>query len=143
MTRSMTHLLTFAAALALFACDGGTSETPVDPAADSGAPDTPDPDVPGAFLGVSADARACEVMLLDAAGQLGAPIFGAAVEGRSLRRGDRLAVAFAHRADGPIAAGAVGLVAADGGDGVRIESATCFDAAGQPLANATVTLDGV
>lgn len=147
MNRLLTHLLTFAAALALFTgCDDGGGETATPPAADAGAPDAPDepdPEVPGAFLGVSADARSCEVMLLDAGGQLGAPLFGAAVEGRSLRRGDRLAVAFAHRADAPIATGAIGLVAADGGDGVQIESATCFDAAGRPLPEADAVLNAL
>ncbi len=144
INRLTAHLLTFAAALALFACDGSTSETPQPPAADGGVPDSgPEPEVPGAFLGVHPDARSCEVMLLDADGQLGAPVFGAAVEGRSLRRGDRLAVAFAHRADASIAAGAVGLVAANGGDGVQLESATCFDAAGRPLPEADAVLEAL
>ncbi len=145
MTRLMTHLLTFAAALALFTgCDDGGSAEPTDPpAADSGVPDTPDPEVPGAFLGISADARACEVMLHDPEGQLGAPVFGPAVEGRSLRRGDHLALAFAHRADAPIAAGAVGLVTQGDGDGVAVASAKCFDAAGHALPEAVVSLDAI
>lgn len=143
LNRLTIRLLTFAAALALFTgCDD--SKTPTEPPpAEGQGPDAPEPAVPGAFLSVSAEARSCEVMLVDPDGQLGAPIFDAAVEGRSLRRGDRLAVAFAHRADAPIAAGAIGLVAADGAGGVDVASATCFDASGRPLADSGVALEAI
>ena len=142
MNRLMTRLIAFAAALIFVAgCDDGASTEPSPPPAQPAAPDAPEP--PGAFIGVSADARACEVMLFDPEGQLGAPVLGAAVEGRSLRRGDRLALAFAHRENAPIAAGAIGLVVAAGGDGVQLESATCFGAQGRPLADAEAALEAI
>lgn len=145
MNRLMTRLLAFAAVLTLStACDEGTTE-PGTPTADAGAPGDagPDPVIPDVSLGLSADARACEVMFLDPEGQLGAVVFGAALEGRSLRRGDRLAIAFAHRADAPIPPGAVALVAQADAAGVQIESGACFDKSGAAIADPGITLDAL
>lgn len=135
-----------AALLALLAlglttgCDDGDTADPTPPANDAGPPDAPDPIVPDVFFTLSAAARACEVMLFDPDRQLGDAAFADAVEGRSLRRGDRLALAFAHRADAAITVGSVGLVARDGIAAVSVESAVCFDREGRPLADAALAL---
>lgn len=133
---ALARLFALAAALGLAACDdGGADSQP--PAADAGPPDTPVPDV---TLGVPADARACEVMFHDPARRVAAVSFGAAVEGRELRRGDRLAVAFAHRADAPFAADALALATSGDAAAVQIESTACFDREGRAIAGAALTL---
>lgn len=132
---ALARLAALVAALGLAtACDDSGGD-PQPPAADAGAPDTPIPDV---TLGVPAEARACEVMFFDPDERIADVAFGAAVEGRTLRRGERLAVAFAHRADAPFAADALAL--ATGGAEVQIESTACFDRAGRAIAGAALTL---
>ena len=118
--------------LALAACDDGASpgETPGEP--------QPEPPV-AANLALSVDpaARACEVMLV---GSVDAA-FDATVEGRQLRRGDQLAVAFTAKADAALGVAAVTLSSADAAN-LIIESGTCFDVTGQPLADANLALIG-
>lgn len=137
---ALAALLALLALCLTTACDDGDTADPTPPAADAGLPDAPDPIVPDVFFTLDAAARACEVMLFDPDRQLGDAAFGAAVEGRSLRRGGRLALAFAHRADAAINAGSVGLVARDGIAAVQVEAATCFDREGRPLADAAIAL---
>ncbi len=136
--RTLARLIALTAALALATgCDDGDSGT-TPPATDAGTPDAgPDPVVPDTTVTLDPAARSCELMLRGSALTV---VFGDAVEGRHLRRGEQLAVAFAHRADAPIPAGAVAF--ADG-EGAEVESATCFDATGRPLPDVEIALSGL
>lgn len=136
----VTRLLALTAALCFTtACDDGATD-PQPPAADAGPPDAPPPDV---GLGITEAARACEVMFFDPQQRIAAVAFGAAVEGRELRRGDRLAVAFAHRHDAPFNRGAIAIAAGGAVADVQIEAAICFDRGGRPLAESGITLDAL
>lgn len=86
----------------------------------------------------SDDARACEVMLNDPEDQLGEPIFGAGVEGRVVRRGDRVALAFAGRSDAPLG-DAVGFTPTAQG-AITLESVQCFDRDGRAMGAPDVAL---
>lgn len=136
---ALARLLTLAALCFTTACDDGGAD-PKPPAADAGPPDAPLPDV---SLGITEAARACEVMFLDPQQRIADVAFAAAVEGRLLRRGERLAVAFAHRNDAAFARGAIAIAAGGAAADVQIEAATCFDRAGRPLAESGITLDAL
>jgi hypothetical protein len=113
----------------------------VDP--DMDQPDMPDP-VEGLGIEVSAvDARACELVLVDPGQKIAQVLFTGSVQGRSLRRGERVAVAFHASADAPMVAGDVGIALREGAQDLQGVSATlgrCFGFAGQVLEGAQVTL---
>lgn len=122
--------------LTAFGCDDGGSGNNGGGGGDGPPPDGGPIEVSLA-LQVDPAARACEVMLTG-------PVsvqYGDAVEGRHLRRGDRLALAFAARADAALANNAVALASTDP-DRLAIESGACFDLDGRPLAAANLALIG-
>ena len=88
----------------------------------------------------SADARACEVVLQDAAGAVAAIRFDDSVEGRFLSERGRVAASFFSRSDQGMAAGAIAVELKVGAteQGVSVASSRCFDRTGATLAGATV-----
>ena len=104
----------------------------------------PDP-MPMEGLGLfvdSADARACEAVIIDPDKKIAEITFPDTIEGRSQRRGARLAVAFSAKADEAIAANPAIFTLADGVtdiDGITAERARCFDRLGAVLDGVTAT----
>ncbi len=108
------------------------------PDMDTDMPDTgPDDNFDGLGLTVTGeDARACEVLITDAAEAIASVGFANNVEGRSQRRGQKLAVAFTAKDDEPLIEGDVSFVLKDGVenlDGVTLSQARCFDRQGAVL----------
>ncbi len=88
-----------------------------------------------------AEARSCECLLTDPNGALHQVVFGASVEGRQIRRGDRVGVAFFRKADAALDEGAVSLsLKGTALNGVVMARASCFDKAGAELAGAKVEI---
>lgn len=129
-------LSTLMLTLTAFGCDDGGSGNGGG-GGDGGPPPDGGPVEVSLALQVDPAARACEVMLTGSVSVQ----YGPAVEGRDLRRGDRLALAFAARADAALDASAVALASTDP-DRLAIESGACFDLDGRPLADANLALVG-
>ena len=73
--------------------------------------------VVGAGLDITAaGARSCELVVIDGATAITAVTFGDAVEGRTMRRGDRLALAFYGKGGAELTASSVGLTLKSGAD---------------------------
>lgn len=91
---------------------------------------------------LSADARACEFVVRDADAHLTSVQFDDALQGTSVRRGDRTAVTFITRQDRPAQTGptlrTVGAAAA--GSDITLEDARCFDREGEDVGSASVAL---
>ncbi len=82
-------------------------------------------------LSVPAEARACEVLLLDGAGQVAGARFDG-MTGAEVREAPRTALSFAANGDAPLGAVRVQVV----GEGAfSIERSRCFDASGRELAD--------
>ena len=122
----------------LFACGGGgggaggTADAEAGGGSTGGSTGGGQPPLMGAGLSVPAEARACEVSLFDATGELVEVVFQDGTRGQSLRRGARVTLAFVSTG-GAIADAAVGLRLAAGGAGPTVESAACFGADGRTL----------
>ncbi len=146
-------VLSFVTCLVLSLALGACSDDPQEPPAtanndgnnDDGNNDDGNNDTPpltgelGLQVG-NGDARACEVMLKDPGKALGELRADDSIEGRALRRGDMLAVAFAQTGDVAVESGAVRFALSGTADGVEIESVTCFDRSGNPLSEPAVEL---
>jgi len=86
-------------------------------------------------------ARACEALVLDPDNLVrgdhdDSVVFADGVEGRSLRRGEKIAIAFHATSDSPIQAGDVALDVQDGVDNLdslQLVFQRCFDSNGDPI----------
>ena len=89
-----------------------------------------------------ANARGCEVLLTESAGHtIGRAEFSSGVVGASLRQAPQVALSFVAPADAPLPSGGVQLTFTSGSSsGVTVTRATCVDARGVRLPDATVTL---
>jgi len=99
--------------------------------------------VPVSVVASAAGARSCEVVLTDSAKAITGLSFSGDVEGRFLRRGERLAVAFSGRTNAQLPAAGVNLLLQSAGTsltGMTLSNNRCFDAQGAVLSGATVTL---
>ena len=115
-----------------------------DPNPDPDPGPNPDP-FEGLGLGLdNSDVRACEVVLKDPQNKIGEVVFDSdSVEGRFMRRGERIALAFHSKGGAEIADGAVGFTPGNGAmdlEGIEVVVGQCVDAQGQPLAEVEVTV---
>lgn len=108
---------------------------------------TPDAGSDGGVVGptvglrtAATDARACELVITDPDRAVKGLAFGAGAEGRLVREGERVAVAFFTRADGAISAEDLGLELVPSGSAANlgISISRCFDRTGHAIAGATV-----
>ena len=114
--------------------DADNNDPDADPDANNDDPDV-DPDSPtGLGLTVLADdARACEVVLDDPQEKIASVVFTDGAQGKVMRRGNRLAVAFHAQGDEAIPAGAADFEMAAGAtdlEGISVMVQRCFDAQG-------------
>jgi len=96
--------------------------------------------VVGAGLDITAaGARSCELVVIDGATAITAVTFGDAVEGRTMRRGDRLALAFYGKGGAELTASSVGLTLKSGADlqALELTRGRCFGADGAEIAGTT------
>lgn len=87
-----------------------------------------------------AQARSCEVMLNDPGKRIAQIAFAEGVEGRSMRRGDNIAVVFFTKSDSAMPGGAVTLDVQDASGDVLIAQERCFDALGALIAQPGIAL---
>ncbi len=120
--------------------DDPDADDPDDPDADDpDDPDADDPPVPGTGLAVGdAAARSCEVVLEDPDEKLKDVNYDG-VQGRDMRRGSRLAIAFHALDDESIVDGAVSFGQADL-SGINVTVSRCFGADGAVLDGVGVTI---
>jgi hypothetical protein len=87
-------------------------------------------------------ARSCEVVLADPDRAVADVGFGAAVQGKVVREGARIAASFLSRSDARIAAGQVTLVLVDGAssDSVQVQVSQCFNGAGEQISGAVAQI---
>lgn len=121
--------------------DAPDADAPDADAPDMDSPDMVEPPVEGAGLEVDqAQVRGCEVVLRDPDEAIRAVRFAGGLQGRFLRRGERLALAFtATDSPGP---GAVSFDLRQGSDfdAVQVMLGRCVDGDGAALPQASVTL---
>lgn len=117
--------------LACVTACGGEDAGPSGPGADPGADGGVAPAV-GLALRVDDAARACELLIDDPASRLELA-FAPEIAVRQLRRGPRLALAFAQPVDAPFGPAALALVARGGAEDVGLSVGECVDGAGQPV----------
>ncbi len=84
-------------------------------------------------LNIPAEARACEVLLHDAGGEVTGARFEEGVTGAHVREAPRTALSFASTANTPI--GPVRVQVLGDSQAFSVESSRCFDASGQPLSD--------
>lgn len=91
---------------------------------------------------LASDARACEFVVRDADARLTSVQFDDALQGASVRRGDRTAVTFITREDSPMQIGPTlrTLTTTTAGTDISLEDARCFDREGRDVGNASVSL---
>ncbi len=119
-----------------------------EPAAEPEPAPAPDqePDTPPEGLGLDiaqTNARACEVVLVDAEKKINDVTFTSALKGKFMRRGERVAIAFHATDDEALSTGHVAFSLADGIndlEGVTLRVSRCFDLQGQPLDTADITI---
>ncbi|MEO1269936.1 MAG: hypothetical protein AAFX99_17760 [Myxococcota bacterium] len=121
---------------------GGTNNetTPTGPTSNQTTTGPTTPVVEGTTLTIDGSARACELVLIDSENALTEVVFTEGqANGRFMRRGERVAVAFHAVDDAAMPEGAVILNVLEGGiDNITIntEVSRCFGADGQPLSEA-------
>ena len=97
----------------------------------------------GVGLDIDSDeARSCEVVVVDQANAIDEVTFEDDVEGRSMRRGERLALAFFVKGDSVIPSGAVNFALRQEGssEGLQLTNGRCFDGQGQEINGAALAL---
>ncbi len=108
---------------------------------DTVAPPDAGPTIAAGLRIEPATARACQLRLTDPSRRLKQVVFAASLEGRQVRRGNRVGIAFFRLGDAPIEDGPVALSLSGGSPAdVPLSKVTCFDKAGEPLPGAKVTV---
>ena len=94
-------------------------------------------------LRVSApEARACEVLLVDAGERFAGVRFGGGTVGTQVREAPRTAVTFSRPSDTPLGRADVQLELVGEGPPPEVRQSRCFGADGRELADVTVTVGG-
>lgn len=132
------------ATLAVTACGDTKTTAKTDTSVGADTADTSEPPLTGVSLHVaSADARSCELLVVDPDQVVGGVTFDPAVEGRFVDEGLRGAIAFFVKGDTAVQDGDVALAVAGGAAAaskLSLAKVTCFDKRGAPISGASVTL---
>lgn len=123
--------------------DGGTPDSGASLDGGGGGIDGGGVTVPVTLVVSNPAARACEVVVQDGAQVITGLSFSNTVEGRFLRRGERLAVAFSARSNMVLPADGATIqlqMASTSLNGITLTNNRCFDAQGRALPGATVAL---